>query len=269
MYTLSTNKPFCASFARKELRCGGRRNMRQTDAAIHIRSFQTGKGMYTGTPCSRVFIQKHFFFLCRNKKVDAGNMKGKIALAFLIVLLAILGSQTTTQSNIIKKYFVQKEITLPIDKTELWRLISTPGKMKDTHPFIKELTIIQWDSEKRGDYVEYLNGRIMRRNILNWDEGEGYDLTISEQNHSHYVVWKIKKVSDKQSSLSISIYPSFSSPYNLPGLSFLAHHLYIRPKLEAYLDSVLRGYAFYIEHGKPVPRCHFGTNSWFSPNSCT
>ena len=102
------------------------------------------------------------------------------------------------------------------------------------------------------------------RQFLNWNEGEGYDLIIGEENGlQSYVVWQITELNDNQSSLSITVYPYLLANLN-KALSFLPFMLYVRPKLRTYLKSVLRGFAYFVEHGQAVPRNHWGKHSWFS-----
>ena len=44
----------------------------------------------------------------------------------------------------------------------------------------------------------------------------------------------------------------------------MIHTFFINPGLKKYLNSVLKGYKWYLENKKSVPRNHFGKHKWFS-----
>ena len=179
--------------------------------------------------------------------------------------LALTGKSMDEQiADYLKRWGIHQEFTYPISKSELWSQISRPGNLKDCHPFCKDNEALEWDENSHSDRLEYLNGMTYIRQFLNWNEGEGYDLVIGEENGlQSYVVWQITELNDNQSSLSITVYPYLLANLN-KALSFLPFVLYIRPKLRTYLKSVLRGFAYYAEHNQPVPRNHWGKHSWFS-----
>jgi hypothetical protein len=86
---------------------------------------------------------------------------------------------------------------------------------------------------------------------------------IGEKNKKKSKVkWKISLI-NKETYLTITIYPYFLSNYPKI-ISALPYKLYIRPKLEKYLESVLKGINWYLEKGEKVPRNAFGKHSWFS-----
>jgi hypothetical protein len=49
-----------------------------------------------------------------------------------------------------------------------------------------------------------------------------------------------------------------------PIVRWLPHLFVLRPRLRAYLESVVRGYEWYITKGEPVPRNQFGAHPWYS-----
>ena len=179
--------------------------------------------------------------------------------------LALTGKSMDEQiADYLKRWGIHQEFTYSISKSELWSQISRPGNLKDCHPFCKGNEALEWDENSHSDRLEYLNGMTYIRQFLNWNEGEGYDLIIGEENGlQSYVVWQITELNDNQSSLSITVYPYLLANLN-KALSFLPFVLYIRPKLRTYLKSVLRGFAYFVEHGQAVPRNHLGKHSWFS-----
>ena len=147
---------------------------------------------------------------------------------------------------------------------EIWEAISAPGNLLDCHPFCRSNEPIEWDDMGHSDVIVYLNGRTYVRQFRQWSPKNGYDLTIGEEGGKQsYVRWEIAPINDEQSELRITVYPYLLS--NLPRIAAsVPFALYVRPKLTAYLDSVIRGFEYYLETGERVPRNHFGKHSWFS-----
>ena len=153
---------------------------------------------------------------------------------------------------------------LKFQPEEIWEAISTPGNLLDCHPFCRSNEPIEWGDLGHSDVRVYLNGRTYVRQFRQWSPKKGYDLTIGEEGGKQsYVRWEISPISDEQSELRITVYPYLLS--DLPRLaSSIPFALYVRPKLTAYLDSVIGGFEYYLDNGKRVPRNHFGRHSWFS-----
>jgi len=105
----------------------------------------------------------------------------------------------------------------------------------------------------------------MQRRFIKWIEGIGYDLEIGRPGGSQsFVSWRIISAGENQSFLQITIYPHIVQ--NLPVLiRWLPHLVFIKPQLKRYLRSVTGGFEWYIIHGEPVPKNHFGFHPWFSP----
>ena len=55
-----------------------------------------------------------------------------------------------------------------------------PGILEKTHPFCRTNAIIRWDCESSIDTIVYYNGRTMQRNFIDWNEGQGYQLLIGQ-----------------------------------------------------------------------------------------
>ena len=157
---------------------------------------------------------------------------------------------------------VSCSIDLDFDCKKVWQIISEPGNLNKTHPFCKSNKIVNWDKNKHEDILEYLNGVILHRKFYKWDEGKGYELNIGRENgRKSKVIWKI--TGDEKSKLKITVYPHVFSNRNKI-IYFIIHTLVINPGLKKYLNSVLRGYKWYLEKKQPVPRNHFGKHKWFS-----
>ena len=151
-----------------------------------------------------------------------------------------------------------------ISAGNLWKLISSPGNLNDCHPFCLRNDVLQWNDEGHKDCLIYLNGRTYIRNFQSWDEGNGYTLNIGEEGGKQsFVIWSIVEISENKSKLSITVYPYLLA--KLPKIiSFLPYTIWIRPRLEKYLESVLTGFEYVSVNNKPVPRNYFGRHPWFS-----
>ena len=151
-----------------------------------------------------------------------------------------------------------------ISADNLWELISSPGNLNDCHPYCLSNDVIQWNEEGHKDCLIYLNGRTYIRKFQSWNEGKGYTLDIGEEGgRQSFVIWSIEEISENKSKLSITVYPYLLA--KLPRIiSFLPYTIWIRPRLEKYLKSVLTGFEFVAINNKPVPRNYFGRHPWFS-----
>lgn len=140
--------------------------------------------------------------------------------------------------------------------------------MNDCHPFCKHNEAIVWTKEDHQDRLGCLNGQPYVRKFTEWNEGEGYKLVFGNEDddkEQSYVVWDIKNTTGDATTcvLSINVYPwGFD---DVPkAFSYLPFQWWIKPKLETYLQSVIGGVEYYLEHKESVPRNHFGTHPWFS-----
>ena len=148
-------------------------------------------------------------------------------------------------------------------EVKLWDFISSPGYLNFCHPFCKESKAMSWNNNNHTDELIYLNNLKYIREFISWNEKEGYTLLIGEKNKKKSKVeWKISSI-NKETYLTITVYPYFLSNYPKI-ISALPYKLYIRPKLENYLSSVIEGINWYLKKGEKVPRNAFGKHSWFS-----
>ena len=157
---------------------------------------------------------------------------------------------------------VEREIAAPAQDT--WKAISCPGNLESGHPFCANNPVEVWPGSNSRDEVHYLNGLVFERRFRSWNEGAGYDLEIGRSNgRQSWVAWRVTSVDNASSSLRITVYPHVLQ--SLPTvLRWLAHVLWLRPLLTRYLDSVVRGFEWYIIYGQTVPKNAFGKHPWFS-----
>ena len=154
--------------------------------------------------------------------------------------------------------------TIDASADEVWEAISTPGNLERCHPFCARNPVHAWPGANARDEVHYLSGWMYERRFRNWIEGVGYDLEIGRPGGGQSSVsWRIEPRAENSCTLTITVFPDVLQ--DLPvAIRWIPHLLRVRPMLKQYLDSVVRGFEFYVLHGEPVPREDFGTHPWFS-----
>ena len=159
---------------------------------------------------------------------------------------------------------VSHTVEFEVSADELWRAISEPGNLNNSHPFCESNEVISWEEGDRSDRLVYLNGMDYVRRFQTWEEGVGYTLVIGEEGGAQsYVEWEIEPLSEDGSRLTITVYPHILA--RLPRLlALIPHAFWVRPRLKAYLDSVISGFRYYLQEGERIPRDHFGKHPWFS-----
>jgi len=156
-------------------------------------------------------------------------------------------------------------IDAPADK--VWSVISSPGNLELCHPFCAQNPVHEWPGPKSRDEVHYLSGWKFERQFLSWIDGVGYDLEIGRKGgKTSFVSWRIQPSGLASSTLRIVVYPYVLQSWPLI-LRWLPHRLRLEPLLRSYLESVVRGFEWYIVRGEPVPRNQFGSHPWFSTPS--
>ena len=157
---------------------------------------------------------------------------------------------------------VSRPIHAPVEK--VWNVISAPGNLEPCHPFCEMNPVEKWPGEGSKDEIHYLSGWVYERVFYRWHEGIGYDLEIGRAGGGRsFVSWRIEASDNQTCILRITVYPHILQ--NISAVArWLPHILYVRPLLRKYLTSVTSGFEYFIDHGIPVPRNHFGEHPWFS-----
>lgn len=157
---------------------------------------------------------------------------------------------------------VSQKIDVPPES--IWAVIAKPGNLKDCHPFCEDNPVIEWPGVGSKDTIRYFSGWILQREFVNWLEGTGYDLTIGrEGGRKSWVSWRIRNEEDGTGTLTITIYTHFLQ--NIPAvIRWLPYIFYVQPALHSYLESVVKGFEWFITTGKPVRKNQFGSHKWFS-----
>lgn len=157
---------------------------------------------------------------------------------------------------------VNRKIRAPAH--DVWNAISRPGNLELCHPFCVSNPVHAWPGPDSHDEIHYLSGWQFERQFREWIEGVGYDLEIGRKGGGQSLVsWRIVPVDDLSCTLRITVCPP--ALQNLPiVIRWVPHVLWLQPQLRKYLDSVVRGFEWYIVRREAVPRNAFGTHRWFS-----
>ena len=150
-----------------------------------------------------------------------------------------------------------------ISSSDLWRIISSPSNLELFHPFCDKNPTVNWPGLNSVDIINYYSGLILERKFIKWVEGKGYDLFIGKKDGKQsFVSWRINK-RFSGSKLSVSIYPYMFNKSN-KAVNFLPFFLIIKPSLSNYINSVMKGLAYYIETKDKVKKNQFGSHKIFS-----
>tara|TARA_E500000081_G_scaffold148172_1_gene173326 strand:+ start:511 stop:984 length:474 start_codon:yes stop_codon:yes gene_type:complete len=156
--------------------------------------------------------------------------------------------------------YVEAKKTFKKDRSEILDAIRLPNNLENYHPFCKENKVEKWPGKGSIDYVKYLNGLKYRRDFVKWDES-GYVLDIGVESKVARVKWLVEGNST-QSSLKITINPKL--PYKNKIIRTIMWHIYIKYRLQIYINNVVEGFADYIDTKERVPMNKYGKHPWFS-----
>ena len=148
---------------------------------------------------------------------------------------------------------------------DIWLPMADAGNLNACHPFCEKNLVLKWPGVGSKDVIHYYSGWVMQREFVNWIDGVGYDLYIGrEGGRKSFVSWRI--TNDQQGAkLRITIFPH--TLQKIPSIiRWIPHFVVLHPGLHSYLESVLKGFEWYITTGKPVSKDQFGTHKWFSNN---
>ena len=159
--------------------------------------------------------------------------------------------------------------TIAAPAQEVWQAISAPGNLERCHPFCASNPVAKWPGPDSRDTIHYLSGWSYERQFQDWIEGVGYDLEIGRPGGGKSAVsWRIAPIDDSSCTLRITVRPHAVMRFP-PVVRQFVFALRLRPLLRSYLDSVVRGFEWYVTKGEPVPRNAFGTHPWFSARSAS
>ena len=158
---------------------------------------------------------------------------------------------------------VEKSQIIHCKRSKLWKTISSESNLELFHPFCKKNNIITWPGDNSEDILVYLNGMTMRRKFVFWEKNFGYDLFIYQMGFEpSFVSWRVKE-ENEGSIITISVWPYLFNKGNKV-FNWFPYKLFVRPNLEKYLSSVLKGLKYYLENDKKIKKNQFGLHRWFS-----
>ena len=165
------------------------------------------------------------------------------------------------------KWPVAAERHIAASAEAVWHAISRPGNLELCHPFCTSNPVKVWPGPESVDEVHYLSGWVYERRFREWIEGVGYDLEIGRPGGGQsFVSWRITPVDDNNCTLKITVYPHALQGWPV-FIRWIPHVLRMKPMLRQYLESVVRGFEWYVTRGEPVPKNAFGAHPWFSANA--
>ena len=160
--------------------------------------------------------------------------------------------------------FASASRSLPASAAQVFSVLERPGHLEPFHPFCRENTALVWDESERRDRIVYLNGLRLDRQFVQWSPGEGFELLIGGSVEKRSLVtWTLRDDSSASSTITITVRPYIYADKNRVTNATL-HALWIRPRLNAYLTSVVNGLNQYLETGERVARNAYGAHPWFS-----
>ena len=160
--------------------------------------------------------------------------------------------------------FASASMSLPASAAQVFSVLERPGHLEPFHPFCQENTALAWDESERRDRIVYLNGKILDRQFVRWTPDEGFELLIGESiDERSLVTWSLRDDSANSSTITITVRPYIYAD-KARVTSATLHALWIRPRLNAYLTSVVNGLNQYLQTGERVARNAWGSHPWFS-----
>ena len=160
-----------------------------------------------------------------------------------------------------KEFHVSEKIFLNQSNRVVWDTISLKNGLEFFHPFCLKNKEIR--GNKKSDELVYLNGLTYIREFTSWKPNQGFELTIGSKNgKKSKVQWQLQS-SGMGCELKISVFPYKSSKIS-KFLYPLVNFFVIKPRLKKYLQSVLKGLKYFLDHKQKVKKNQFGEHPWFS-----
>lgn len=94
---------------------------------------------------------------------------------------------------------ISAESDIAASAETVWAQIALPGGVERWHPFVKENSAENWNGIASKDNVTYFSGRTFDREVLNWLEGTGYDLKLTESGKNEALaVYRIAPIDENR-----------------------------------------------------------------------
>lgn len=146
---------------------------------------------------------------------------------------------------------------------EVIDVLHRPGHLNECHPFCKEHKVLGPGREE----LLFYSGKKYFRKVKKVDQGLQVSVTDPSSNLEAYikVLFRVAPRDDvgRESTLTISIETNAFRKIPRPFWSLFYSKKLIN-QYKAYLGSVLKGFAYHCETGKPVQQDQFGSLEPFS-----
>ena len=147
--------------------------------------------------------------------------------------------------------------------SKLWEIISKPGHLEQFHPYCKKHEAVKWPGIDSQDFLTYLNGKIYKREILEWNVKQSFSLVIGEiDGPKSFVKWQFKD-NRMNCKVKITVYPHLLIKWP-KFISYIPYILYIKPQLKNYLKAVLHGLKHHAEKEKIIEENIQAKHPWFT-----
>lgn len=175
---------------------------------------------------------------------------------------------------------ITARVAVAASADDVWSAISESGNLLNIHPFCERNEVERWDGACSRDRVHYYSGVHYQREFLDWFDGVGYDLVLGPtEARTALVRWRIADPAGPARADSANSAADAESPgceFSIKVVALLRGDVptaerdryaekMIRRALPSYLDSVVRGTAYFSETGTPVTKNQFGTHPIYSP----
>lgn len=159
-----------------------------------------------------------------------------------------------------KAFKVSNKIFLNHSIDVVWDVVSSKNALELYHPFCLKNDLIE--REKKDELI-YLNGLTYIREFTTWKPNQGFELCIGKKNgKKSKVLWELQAM-NSGCEIQISIFPYRTNKIAKLMYPFVNFFM-IKPKLKKYLESVLKGLEYYLDHKVKVEKNQFGEHPWFS-----
>ncbi|MDM8516131.1 SRPBCC family protein [Desulfobacterales bacterium HSG16] len=157
----------------------------------------------------------------------------------------------------------QSEIAAPT--SAVWEQITKPGGVVKWHPFVKKNTTEHWNGIGSKDHVVYFSGRSFEREIVDWMEGTGYNLKLTENGKNEALAeYRITPINANRCRFKVTVRIQFIKNLPFP-IRWVLLKFKIKPLFTEYLTLSMPGFVSCAETGKQVERNQFGSHPVFSP----
>lgn len=156
-------------------------------------------------------------------------------------------------------------VEIKADAADVWLAISGVGNLTNIHPFCETNEVERWPGPDGRDHVRYYSGVHYQRDVVEWRDGEGYDLAVGPPTGKIALArWTIEPNGPGRCSFGIEVTSFVRSDVGAEVQARYEKEV-INEAIPPYLDGVVRGVGHFVETGQPVARNQFGPHPIYSP----